>query len=100
MDIQVRVWRQTDSSDKGRMVTYDVKDISPDASFLEMLDVLNEKLILDVDQTNIDPAKWDVDKSELETLKKKPLKGYVCLQVHGGKLDFRNIRIREIKEEK
>ena len=57
MDIQVRVWRQTDSSDKGRMVTYDVKDISPDASFLEMLDVLNEKLILDGD----DPVAFDHD---------------------------------------
>ena len=47
MDIQVRVWRQQGPGDKGRMVSYDVKDISPDASFLEMLDVLNEKLILD-----------------------------------------------------
>ncbi|GAB2590577.1 succinate dehydrogenase [Paractinoplanes abujensis] len=57
MDIQVRVWRQQDSSDKGRMETYDVKDISPDASFLEMLDVLNEKLILDGD----DPIAFDHD---------------------------------------
>jgi succinate dehydrogenase / fumarate reductase iron-sulfur subunit len=39
------------------MVTYDVKDISPDASFLEMLDVLNEKLILDGD----DPIAFDHD---------------------------------------
>ena len=57
MDIQVRVWRQSSSADKGRMVTYDVKDISPDASFLEMLDVLNEKLILDGD----DPVAFDHD---------------------------------------
>ncbi|MBL7256536.1 succinate dehydrogenase/fumarate reductase iron-sulfur subunit [Paractinoplanes lichenicola] len=57
MDIQVRVWRQQDSSDKGRMESYDVKDISPDASFLEMLDVLNEKLILDGD----DPIAFDHD---------------------------------------
>ncbi|MCY1138639.1 succinate dehydrogenase/fumarate reductase iron-sulfur subunit [Actinoplanes sp. Pm04-4] len=57
MDIQVRVWRQQDSSDNGRMETYDVKDISPDASFLEMLDVLNEKLILDGD----DPIAFDHD---------------------------------------
>ncbi|BCJ51094.1 succinate dehydrogenase [Actinoplanes sp. NBRC 14428] len=57
MDIQVRVWRQSGPSDKGRMVTYDVKDISPDASFLEMLDVLNEKLILDGD----DPVAFDHD---------------------------------------
>ncbi|MDG6108537.1 succinate dehydrogenase/fumarate reductase iron-sulfur subunit [Dactylosporangium aurantiacum] len=46
MNLKLRVWRQTGPSDKGRMVTYDVTDISPDASFLEMLDVLNERLIL------------------------------------------------------
>jgi succinate dehydrogenase / fumarate reductase, iron-sulfur subunit len=57
MDIQVRVWRQSSAEDKGRMVSYDVKDISPDASFLEMLDVLNEKLILDGD----DPVAFDHD---------------------------------------
>ena len=57
MDIQVRVWRQSSHRDQGRMVTYDVKDISPDASFLEMLDVLNEKLILDGD----DPIAFDHD---------------------------------------
>jgi len=57
MDIQVRVWRQSGPGDKGRMVGYDVKDISPDASFLEMLDVLNEKLILDGD----DPVAFDHD---------------------------------------
>jgi len=57
MDIQVRVWRQQGPSSAGKMVTYDVKDISPDASFLEMLDVLNEKLILDGD----DPVAFDHD---------------------------------------
>jgi succinate dehydrogenase / fumarate reductase iron-sulfur subunit len=57
MDIKVRVWRQTGPSDKGKMVTYDVKDISPDASFLEMLDVLNETLILAGD----DPVAFDHD---------------------------------------
>jgi succinate dehydrogenase / fumarate reductase iron-sulfur subunit len=57
MDVQVRVWRQPSPSDTGRMVTYDVKDVSPDASFLEMLDVLNEKLILDGD----DPIAFDHD---------------------------------------
>src|SRR3954471_18145866 len=57
MDIQVRVWRQSGPSDKGRMVSYEVKDISPDASFLEMLDVLNEKLILDGN----DPVAFDHD---------------------------------------
>jgi hypothetical protein len=39
----------------------------------------------------------DTDQSKIDEIKDKPLKGYICLQVHGGKLDFRNIRIREIK---
>src|SRR3712207_5907001 len=57
MDIKVRVWRQAAAGSDGRMVTYDVPDISPDASFLEMLDVLNERLILDGD----DPITFDHD---------------------------------------
>jgi succinate dehydrogenase / fumarate reductase, iron-sulfur subunit len=57
MDIKVRVWRQAGPADKGKMVTYDVKGISPDASFLEMLDVLNEDLILKGD----DPVAFDHD---------------------------------------
>jgi hypothetical protein len=39
----------------------------------------------------------DVDQSTISAIKDKPLRGYVCLQNHGGTLDFRNIRIREIK---
>ncbi|MEV4352000.1 succinate dehydrogenase/fumarate reductase iron-sulfur subunit [Actinoplanes sp. NPDC049596] len=57
MDIKVRVWRQPDAGADGRMVTYDVKGISADASFLEMLDVLNETLILEGD----DPIAFDHD---------------------------------------
>ncbi|MBW8481472.1 succinate dehydrogenase/fumarate reductase iron-sulfur subunit [Actinomadura parmotrematis] len=45
MKLTLRIWRQTNASDKGRMVEYKLDDISPDASFLEMLDVLNEQLI-------------------------------------------------------
>jgi hypothetical protein len=39
----------------------------------------------------------DVDQSTIPEIKNKPLKGYVCLQNHGGRIDFRNLRIREIK---
>ena len=46
MNITLRVWRQKDAQDKGRMVTYEATDVSPDMSFLEMLDVVNEKLSL------------------------------------------------------
>jgi succinate dehydrogenase / fumarate reductase iron-sulfur subunit len=41
----LRIWRQDGEFDKGRLVMYVVDDISPDMSFLEMLDVLNEQLI-------------------------------------------------------
>jgi succinate dehydrogenase / fumarate reductase, iron-sulfur subunit len=45
MNLRLRIWRQKSGADKGRLVDYDVKDVSPDMSFLEMLDVLNEQLI-------------------------------------------------------
>ena len=46
MRLTLHVWRQKDASDKGRMVKYDAPGISPDMSFLEMLDVVNERLIM------------------------------------------------------
>jgi succinate dehydrogenase / fumarate reductase iron-sulfur subunit len=45
MNLTLHVWRQKSSSDKGRFVTYRAHDVSPDMSFLEMLDVVNEELI-------------------------------------------------------
>ncbi|WP_327047857.1 succinate dehydrogenase/fumarate reductase iron-sulfur subunit [Microbispora sp. NBC_01189] len=57
MNLTLKIWRQSGSSDKGRMVTYRVEDVSPDMSFLEMLDVLNERLILEGD----DPVAFDHD---------------------------------------
>jgi len=45
MKLTLHVWRQTGPHDAGRLVTYDVPDASPDMSFLEMLDVVNERLI-------------------------------------------------------
>jgi succinate dehydrogenase / fumarate reductase, iron-sulfur subunit len=44
--LKLRVWRQDDTEAKGRLVKYEVDDVSEDMSFLELLDVLNEKLIL------------------------------------------------------
>jgi succinate dehydrogenase subunit B (EC 1.3.5.1) len=44
MNLTLRIWRQDGPSDRGHLVTYEVSDISPDMSFLEMLDVLNEQL--------------------------------------------------------
>src|SRR5207249_3660508 len=45
MNLTLRVWRQKSASARGRLVTYEAKNISPDMSFLEMLDVVNEELI-------------------------------------------------------
>jgi succinate dehydrogenase / fumarate reductase iron-sulfur subunit len=57
VNLTLRVWRQRDKTKKGKMVTYHVTEVSPDMSFLEMLDVLNEKLILEGD----DPIAFDHD---------------------------------------
>ncbi|HKB80866.1 MAG TPA: 2Fe-2S iron-sulfur cluster-binding protein, partial [Thermoanaerobaculia bacterium] len=45
MNLTLHIWRQPAHDSEGRFVRYEVRDISPDASFLEMLDVLNEQLI-------------------------------------------------------
>lgn len=45
MNFTLKIWRQANPKDKGRFETYKIENISPDASFLEMLDILNEKLI-------------------------------------------------------
>lgn len=45
MNLTLKVWRQKNSNDKGGLVTYQVKNISSEMSFLEMFDVLNEQLI-------------------------------------------------------
>ena len=45
MKLSLRVWRQRNVRDEGRFASYEAPDISPDMSFLEMLDVVNERLI-------------------------------------------------------
>jgi succinate dehydrogenase / fumarate reductase iron-sulfur subunit len=45
MKLTLRIWRQHDTDAAGRFVTYQVDGVTPDMSFLEMLDVLNEELI-------------------------------------------------------
>jgi succinate dehydrogenase / fumarate reductase iron-sulfur subunit len=57
VNLTLKIWRQVNPATKGKMVTYHVTDVSPDMSFLEMLDVLNEKLILEGD----DPIAFDHD---------------------------------------
>ena len=57
MRLKLRVWRQPESSAAGKLVEYDVPDVSPDMSFLEMLDVVNEDLIT----RGEDPIAFDSD---------------------------------------
>ena len=47
ISLTLRVWRQEGSQKKGRLETYAAKDISTDMSFLEMIDVINERLTLE-----------------------------------------------------
>ena len=45
MNLTLKIWRQKNANDKGKIVDYQISDVSPDMSFLEMLDVLNNQLI-------------------------------------------------------
>ncbi len=45
MDLKLKIWRQKSASERGKFVDYNLNNVSPDSSFLEMLDVLNEELI-------------------------------------------------------
>jgi succinate dehydrogenase / fumarate reductase iron-sulfur subunit len=57
MDLTLKIWRQKNASDKGKMVDYKVTDISEHMSFLEMMDVLNEQLVNSGDE----PVAFDHD---------------------------------------
>ena len=57
MRLILHIWRQRNASEKGRMVRYEAGDVNPDMSFLEMLDVLNERLI----EKGEDPIAFDHD---------------------------------------
>jgi len=57
MNLTLKVWRQKNAKTQGQLVTYNVKDISPEMSFLEMLDVLNEDLV----HNNQEPIAFDHD---------------------------------------
>ena len=57
MKLTLKVWRQKNSKEKGRIESYHIDKISPDMSFLEMMDVLNEKLTLQ----GVDPVAFDHD---------------------------------------
>jgi succinate dehydrogenase / fumarate reductase iron-sulfur subunit len=57
MNLKLKIWRQKGADDKGKMVDYQVANISEHMSFLEMMDVLNEQLVNSGD----DPVSFDHD---------------------------------------
>ncbi|ABG59728.1 succinate dehydrogenase/fumarate reductase iron-sulfur subunit [Cytophaga hutchinsonii] len=57
MNLTLKVWRQKDAKSSGKLETYEAKDISPDMSFLEMIDVVNEGLI----KKGVEPIAFDHD---------------------------------------
>ena len=57
MKLTLKIWRQKNATEKGSMVSYPIDNISPDMSFLEMIDALNNMLIL----RNEEPVAFDHD---------------------------------------
>ena len=57
MRLTLRIWRQRDASQAGKLVSYDLAGVSRDSSFLEMLDLLNEQLV----ERGEEPVAFDSD---------------------------------------
>lgn len=57
MKLNLKIWRQKNANDKGKLVDYSLDNVSPDMSFLEMLDVLNNELI----EKGQEPVAFDHD---------------------------------------
>lgn len=72
MDLKLKIWRQANATVKGKIVDYDIKGVSPDMSFLEMLDVLNNVLVEQGDE----PVAFDHDCRE-------GICGMCSLQING-----------------
>jgi succinate dehydrogenase / fumarate reductase iron-sulfur subunit len=87
MNLTLKVWRQKNKDDRGKFETYPVQHISPDMSFLEMFDVLNERLI----NEGKDPVAFDHDCREgicgmcsmfINGRPHGPLQGVTTCQLH------------------
>ncbi len=72
MNFRLRVWRQKGGSSRGKLVEYEARDISPNTSFLEMLDTLNERLVV----RGEDPIAFESDCRE-------GICGTCCLTING-----------------
>ena len=85
--LKLKVWRQKDSGSKGELVDYSLSDVNPDMSFLEVLDLLNEKLVA----KNKRPISFDHDCREgicgtcsmnINGNPHGPVKGVTACQLH------------------
>jgi succinate dehydrogenase / fumarate reductase iron-sulfur subunit len=87
MNLKLKVWRQKNRESAGRLVDYEARDISPDMSFLELLDVVNEGLIARAEE----PIAFDHDCREgicgscgvmINGVAHGPLPGLATCQLH------------------
>ena len=87
MRFTLRIWRQQNATTRGSLVNYEITDVSPDMSFLEMLDVLNEHLT----ESGDDPVAFDHDCREgicgscslmINGAAHGPMKGTATCQLH------------------
>ena len=87
LNLTLKVWRQKNKNDKGKFETHELKNLDTHMSFLEMMDVLNEKLIVN----NIEPIAFDHDCREgicgmcsmvINGRPHGPLRGTTTCQLH------------------
>ena len=87
LNLTLKVWRQKNKNDKGKFETHELKNLDTHMSFLEMMDVLNEKLIAN----NIEPIAFDHDCREgicgmcsmvINGRPHGPLRGTTTCQLH------------------
>lgn len=87
MRLTLKIWRQRNNQSKGDFVTYQLPDVNPDMSFLEMLDVLNEQLVAQREE----PVAFEHDCREgicgtcslvIDGQPHGPMKGTTTCQVH------------------
>ena len=87
MRFTLRVWRQANATARGSLVDYEASDVSPDMSFLEMLDVVNERLT----ESGAEPIAFDHDCREgicgscslmIDGAAHGPMKGTATCQLH------------------
>ena len=84
MRLTLKIWRQENATAKGSLQTYSLDGVSPDMSFLEMMDVLNEQLM----EQGIDPVAFDHDCRE-------GVCGSCSMFINGEAVSYTHLRAHE-----